>query len=362
MCGEILKILYLRDRKSDEASRIERCLDAIRKTEEFQRMGRMGEAEHFFEEEMPHRLIIAVELDEYGTNTGLDSFIRELRGCEETKSLSGAVCGMIIDGRGDLYTKDVARKLALALSNAGATLPGKPLVEATGSLRNFDIIARNMNTDNMGAYIKSCTDLVRKVVAFDIEEYIINMPQILAIHASSRRTSNSLALWGKVARYLEGRAGIKEVQIRNGKIWDCRGCKFEQCLHHGESDTCFYGGQMVEEVYPALLKSDIIVFICPNYNDSVSADIMAVINRLTALFRTNDFSRKRVYAIVVSGYSGGDLVAQQILGALNMNKNFMLPGGFSLLATANNPGSIEKVKDIDYLAEEFADRIMLEER
>ena len=103
-----------------------------------------------------------------------------------------------------------------------------------------------------------------------------------------------------------------------------------------------------------------IVFICPNYNDSVSADIMAVINRLTALFRTNDFSKKRMYAIVVSGYSGGDLVAKQIMGAINLNKNFMLPGDFALLATANTPGSINEIPDIEEKAAAFAKRILLE--
>ena len=58
---------------------------------------------------------------------------------------------------------------------------------------------------------------------------------------------------------------------------------------------------MVEKVYPAIIKSDVLVLICPNYNDSVSANIMAFINRLTALFCFFYFSSKRIYAIVVCG-------------------------------------------------------------
>ena len=100
-----------------------------------------------------------------------------------------------------------------------------------------------------------------------------------------------------------------------------------------------------------------MVLICPNYNDSVSANIMAFINRLTALFRTNDFSSKKVFALVVSGYSGGDLVAQQILGAMNMNKNFELPAGFALMETANDPGTIVKIDNIEYKAADFAKNI-----
>ena len=119
---------------------------------------------------------------------------------------------------------------------------------------------------------------------------------------------------------------------------------------------------MVEKAYPSILKSDILVLICPNYNDAVSANIMAFINRLTAVFRTNDFSKKRVYAIVVSGYSGGDIVSQQIIGAMNMNKNFILPGRFVLTETANNPGDILSIEDIDERAAVFAENILLKER
>ena len=161
-----------------------------------------------------------------------------------------------------------------------------------------------------------------------------------------------------MARHLEGSAEIEEISIRNGQVWDCRGCKYETCLHFGENSSCFYGGVMVEKVYPAIIKCDVLVLICPNYNDAVSANIMAFINRLTAVFRTNDFSRKRVYALVVSGYSGGDIVAQQIIGAINMNKNFILPAGFVLMATANDPGSILEIEEIDEQAEAFAERIL----
>ena len=102
-----------------------------------------------------------------------------------------------------------------------------------------------------------------------------------------------------------------------------------------------------------------LVLVCPNYNDSVSANIMAFINRLTAVFRAHDasFSQKQLYAVIVSGYSGGDLVAQQIIGALNINKNFALPPSFALLETANDPGEIEAAAGIDARAAQFAAQI-----
>ena len=365
MCKGRLIVACFLEPENIMDSRLAGCIREMKDRIEMRQNGTIMDADGVIDmiegDEPFSQLIVAVELDEFGINEDVDRFIRTLRWLEDEKPLDGVVCGIIVDSKGELYTKDEGRRIAFALSRAGGILPGKPFVEATGNLRNFDIMAQNLKVrSNLEAYKRCCSDLIMKVRDFNVEDYRINMPRILAVHASSRKTSNSLELWSKVRSNLEGKAEIEEIQIRNGEIWDCRGCRFEQCLHHGEKGTCFYGGHMVEKVYPAVLKCDVIVFICPNYNDSVSADIMAVINRLTALFRTNDFSRKRVYAIVVSGYSGGDLVAKQILGAINLNKNFMLPGGFALLATANTPGSINEVPDIDEKAYAFAKRILLE--
>lgn len=78
---------------------------------------------------------------------------------------------------------------------------------------------------------------------------------------------------------------------------------------------------------------------------------------LTALFRTRDFSNKRIYGIIVSGYSGGDIVAEQIIGALNFNKAFVLPERFALIETANDPGSVNLIPGIELRASEFAKHI-----
>lgn len=303
------------------------------------------------------RILFAAELDESGINMELMEVLRYLH--KHRDALEGAVSGILIDGADDYYTKDAGRRLAFAANMAGSLLPGKPLVEGTGSLRNFDVQAKNLRSTNQGAYRKAVRVLVEKILNFQPpQEWHSGHPSILAVHASSRKTSNSLLLWSKVAEHLKGQADIEEISLRDGEVWDCRGCKYEACVHFGENSSCFYGGVMVEKVYPAIVKGDILVLICPNYNDSVSANIMAFINRLTAVFRTNDFSRKRVYAIIVSGYSGGDIVAQQIIGAMNMNKNFILPEKFALLATANNPGSVLEIEDLDEKAAEFAARIL----
>ncbi|HBC29653.1 MAG TPA: NADPH-dependent oxidoreductase, partial [Clostridiales bacterium] len=63
-------------------------------------------------------------------------------------------------------------------------------------------------------------------------------------------------------------------------------------------------------------------------------------------------------SIIVSGFSGSDVLAQQLISALNINKTFMLPPKFALMETANNPGDVEKIENIRERAKEFAENIM----
>ena len=111
---------------------------------------------------------------------------------------------------------------------------------------------------------------------------------------------------------------------------------------------------MSEEVYPAVRKADALILMCPNYNDALSANLTAFINRLTALFRQTRFYDKAVFALVVSGYSGSDTVARQLISALNMNKSFYLPPRFALLETANAPGEALSAPGIQDRLDRFA--------
>ncbi|WP_287224171.1 NAD(P)H-dependent oxidoreductase [Oscillibacter sp.] len=186
----------------------------------------------------------------------------------------------------------------------------------------------------------------------------LERPKLLALHASSRATSNTLALWGLVRTRLEERCDITEICLRNGTLEDCAGCPYTTCLHFGEQGGCFYGGVMVQEVYPAIREADALVLLCPNYNDALSANLTAAINRLTALYRTTSFADKAVFAIVVSGYSGGDIVACQAAGAMNMNKGFWLPANFCLLETANDKGEALALPGIQDRADRFAENML----
>lgn len=305
------------------------------------------------EEKADRRFLFAINLAEGGLNMAYARLIAYLS--KHVHSLDGCLGAVVVDGAEELFTKKIGREMIFMANRAGCAFPGKPLVEATGSLYNFTTQARVKGVDNLTAYEESVCSLVEKLRSFTLPAA---GRHILAVHASSRRTSNTLLLWEMVRHHLTG-ADIREISLRNGAVVDCRGCSYEACLHFGEQGDCFYGGIMVKQVYPAVRECDTLVLICPNYNDAVSANIMAFFNRLTALFRTDweTFAQKRIFALVVSGYSGGDIVAEQVIGALNCNKNFILPGHFALMETANEPKSILASPGVDERAEALASRI-----
>lgn len=300
------------------------------------------------------RILFAVSLNESGVNHGYYDLLAFLR--THTDCLKDCVGGVLVDGPGNLYTKSVGRDLVLAASLAGCTFPGRPLVEATGDLKNFTVQAKNANCDLLSAYHLAAADLANRILTFESPRS--NRPNILVLHASSRSTSNTLALWSRVRAELESRCDITEIGLRNGTLEDCAGCPYTTCLHFGEKGDCFYGGVMVQEVYPAIREADAVVLLCPNYNDALSANLTAAINRLTALYRTTPFNDKAVFAMVVSGYSGGDIVASQVVSALNMNKGFWLPADFCLLETANDAGTAIRLPGIEERLHAYAHHML----
>ena len=238
---------------------------------------------------------------------------------------------------------------------AGCAFLGRPLVEATGSLRNFRVQAEIRGTDEAAAFALAAEELIDRL---HCEPPPPPIRRLTALHASSRATSNTLALWDLVRRNLPSDIEVTELGLRNGTVSDCNGCAYTTCLHFGEQGGCFYGGPMVDEVFPAVRECDALVMLCANYNDALSANLTAFVNRLTALFRQNRFYDKRLYGLIVSGYSGGDLLARQLISSLNMNKSFYLPPRFCLLETANEKGSLIRLPGVSERSADFARHMM----
>lgn len=299
------------------------------------------------------KILFAVSLGESGINLEFYSILKRIR--LDRTCFEGSVGGIIIDGTSELFTKSVARELAFSANLSGCTFPGKPLVEGTRSLENYNVVARRLDVENLQAYMYSGKELVDKIIEFNPPKK--KNPKILVLHASNYQKSNTLGLWRLIEKHLEN-CTVTEIALRNGAVMDCIGCPYTTCRHFGEAGSCIYGGVIVDQVYPAIVDCDALVMLCPNYNDAISANLSAFINRLTALLRMKKFYDKYLFSLVVSGYSGSDIVAQQLISGLNMNKTFILPGRFAMLETANSAGSLITIEGMEERATAFAQNIL----
>ena len=165
------------------------------------------------------RLLFALALDESGCSESGYRMLMTLR--RSRTLLEGCVAGLVVTGRGELYTKDAARDLVFAANQAGCAFLGRPLVEATGSLRNFRVQAQIGGTDEETAFRAAVSELLERLTTW---EGPAPVGRVLALHASQRSTSNTLALWEMVRRSLPPEVQVQEICLRNGTMADCNGC------------------------------------------------------------------------------------------------------------------------------------------
>lgn len=302
------------------------------------------------------KIIFAVELDNLGYNIPAFEILSKLseRG---RYALNGSSAVIIIHSHNELYTKSTAQDIIFKANQMGCRFPGHPLVEAIEDLKNFRTWQKQLNLSLDDISVEMCEKLRANFIGDNPR--IIKKPRIIVLHASSHATSNTLMLWNMIKDHLVD-CNIEEYHVENGTIVDCKGCDFTTCMHYSKNNSCFYGGMITKEILPAIDRADAVVWICPNYNDAISAKLTAVINRMTVLYRRTKFYNKTLFGVIVSGNSGSDSVAKQLIGALNINKSFRLPPYFAIMAIANDPGEIMKVENIENKAKKFAENIMNE--
>lgn len=300
------------------------------------------------------RVFFALATDACGMDAQTLALLRRLRG--EMDAMDGSFGALLVDGESELYTKQLAQELTLSANLSGCAFMGKPLVEGTGSLYNQHILAQQRGQSWEQTYVLRAAELLRRLDGFAPQRR--ERPRLLVLHASEYGRSSTLWLWQELRKRLDSACDIQEIALQNGTIHDCRGCSYRACLHFAQNGTCFYGGAISETVLPAVRDCDALLFLCPNYNDAVGANITALFNRLTSLLLHSDLYDKYLFGLIVSGYSGGDLVAKQLLGTMCLNKTIMLPPRFCMLQTANDLKSIREIPHLDAQLDAFAENLL----
>jgi len=296
------------------------------------------------------KLLFAVEIGDTGYDIKMLQLIFELRG-KDPKAFENSVGAVLIHSGTALGTKRFTQDLVFIANNMGCTFMGQSMVEATKDMKNFLTWQKTMKLPLHEICYELSGRLGERLLKFQHQK--IKNPKITVLYSSPHKYSNTMLLWKLISESLKDFT-FKEILIENGMIADCRGCSYTMCRHHSDSNTCFYGGFMVENVLPAIEEADCVIWLCPNYNDSYSANLCATINRLTVLCHKQNFRNKLMYGVVVSGNSGSDSVGKQLIGSLNLNKGFRLPPNAIFSETANDPGAILKVSDIENKARLFA--------
>ncbi len=302
------------------------------------------------------RLLFAVEVGSSGFDLPMLEVFEALseRG---PHALKGSTAALMVSSPNQLYTKSAAAHYALLANQLGCRFIGHSMVEATKDLSNFLTWQKTTPLSLEDISLQQARLLLQRLQDYDPRP--LSSPKLVVLHSSTRSTSNTLMLWSMIKELL-GDYDVEEIHIENGSVYDCYGCSFKACVSYGLKDSCYYGGVMTEEILPAIEKADALVWICPNYNDAVSSNLTAVINRLTTLYRKIKFYDKTVFSVIVSGNSGSDTIAKQLIDALNINKGFQLPPNFSIMATANDKGAILEVEGIRERARAFGENIKRE--
>lgn len=306
--------------------------------------------DHVLKDNDLYQGLLVVQLDAIGQCLPFYKWLLEKKDKDEFY-FKNSVLGFVVKSDSDYFTKKFTSSVMFLMNQMGARFVGHPLVESIkedANLKKWQM-AEGLSRDEV---LKHVVDrLVEDLVTF--KPIVLDKPKVLVLHAGTHEKSNTLALWSMVREHL-GPCDISEFHVEDGTAIDCYGCSFDTCIYYSLHKSCFYGGVITEELLPLMEDSDIIVWICPNYNDAISSKLSAVINRLTVLYRRVSFKQKRIYALIVSANSGSDSVASQLIDALVINKGFQLPPSFALMALASDEGSIYKIPDIRRQAAAFA--------
>lgn len=307
------------------------------------------------------RVLLLCHLNEIGRDFGIDKLLSVLkREMPRQDRRESFYLGFAIKSESEFYTKSYARWLALSSSLLGANVIGKPLVEFLPDFINYKTWKKTLDLSLSEIAQKQLWSLCVRLL--DAEHLRLYKPKCLVLHACKEGTSNTLLLWREIEQHIKRESpamSMREIYMERGSITDCIGCDYDTCVTAAKSLDCIVGGQYVNEIMPALDWADIIIWLCPNYNDSISADLMAVINRMSGYYRTRELSSKRFYGIIVSGNSGSDTVAQQLVGALTLNKGFGLPPYFCMTEIASEPCSILNNQGINDRIIAFSRRLVV---
>lgn len=290
------------------------------------------------------RFVIAASLDEWGRDDTIYQYLRS-----HPSQLTSGFGTLLIHSPNELYTKEYAKEIIHVLNRRGMEFPGHPVVEAVSGLKNMRKWARVQEESAEDALMHQADQLGQRLAAYQRT----TVKRLVVLHANSRpERSNTMAFFREIEKHLA--IDYIDIEVLDEHVADCAGCSYKTCGYYSQIQSCYFGGIFTEQVLQEIDQAGAVLLLAPNYNDALSAKMMAVANRLSVLYRRGPFYDKYLFALIVSGNSGSDSVARQIIGAYHVNKGFRLPARFYEQAIANDPGEVLEGFDFKQKSEQFA--------
>lgn len=288
--------------------------------------------------------VITASLDEWGRDNTIYDYLKQ--NPDDLRSGYGA---LLITSPNELYTKEYAKEVIHLLNLRGVEFPGHSVVEAIAGLKNMRKWATFQESTLEQALYDQANRLGERLATYSKKP----VKRLLVLHANSRPDrSNTMQFFREVEKHLS--IDYVNVEVLDEHVADCAGCSYKTCGYYSQIQSCYFGGIFTEQVLQQVDQAGAVLLLAPNYNDALSAKMMAVANRLSVLYRRGPFYDKYLFALIVSGNSGSDSVARQMIGAFHINKGFRLPAVFYQQSIANDPGEITTDPDFTKKAEQFA--------
>lgn len=318
---------------------------------------------------LPSKLLIALSLGADGVSDSFSHLLSTLR--RDTNLLKGCLAGMVVETENDLYGKSASLQLAFAMNTSGCALVGRPLVEATATIQNFpedttpkeevdhsDLIHED-GTNPLAAYTNAVTLLARRLTGpgFRGKSPLTgrpDLPKMLGVHTAIGEESNAMDLWNELKNRISPFMTCTDLALRPRAVTQCALCSAKL----GTDSSCLYGSPFPQEAVSLIKEADALMMICGGHLNSVHAQQLAFIQHLSALFPKKFFYEKALYTVIVSPYSGGDMVASQLISALCLGNAFYLPPKFAMLETASQPNEVLALSGIENRLDWFSHGIL----
>jgi len=146
------------------------------------------------------------------------------------------------------------------------------------------------------------------------------MTKVIIFNGSPRKKGNTSVLIKECVRAINDSG--KEAEIFSLHYMNINSCQFCDWCIHNNALSCVQKDDM-EELYPKLIESDVIIFAAPIFWFNVSAQMKLFIDRLYALHGKDGYAltQKKIGTILVYGDSNAE--SSGVNNAIGMMKDLI---------------------------------------